>query len=43
LEERDNWMLWLNIYPVFDILRDNPRFISIVKKVGLPDFGKTKS
>ncbi len=43
LDERDNWMVWLNIYPVFDILRDNPQFISIVKKVGLPDSGKTKS
>lgn len=36
-DERDNWMVWLNIYPVFDNLRNDSRFISIVKKVGLPD------
>jgi serine/threonine protein kinase/Tfp pilus assembly protein PilF len=34
-DERDNWMLWLNIYPVFDPLRDDPRFQELVRKVGL--------
>ncbi len=34
-EERDNWMIWLNIYPVFDPLRKHPRFISLLEKVGL--------
>lgn len=34
-DERDNWMVWLNIYPVFDPLRDDPRFQELVRKVGL--------
>jgi len=36
-EERDNWMVWLNIYPVFDFLRDDSRFKQLVVKVGLPE------
>jgi hypothetical protein len=35
-KERDNWMLWLNVYPVFDALRDDPRFQDLIRRVGLP-------
>jgi len=34
-QERDNWMLWLKVYPVFDPLREDQRFKEIMKKVGL--------
>ena len=34
-DERDNWMVWLNIYPVFDNLRSDPRFNELLSKVGL--------
>jgi tetratricopeptide (TPR) repeat protein len=35
-KERDNWMVWLNVYPVFDPLRNDPRFQDIIRRVGLP-------
>jgi len=34
-EQRDTWMSWLAIEPVFDNLRDDPRFDSLLQRVGL--------
>ncbi len=34
-DERDNWMVWLNVYPVFDNLHSDPRFTELLSKVGL--------
>jgi serine/threonine protein kinase/lipoprotein NlpI len=34
-EERDYWLCWLKIEPLFDDYRDSSRYISLLKKVGL--------
>jgi serine/threonine-protein kinase len=34
-DERDNWMVWLNVHPVFDSLRSDKRFDKLLKRVGL--------
>jgi TolB-like protein/tetratricopeptide (TPR) repeat protein len=36
-EERDLYMVSLNVAYLFDFLRDDPRFRELVKKVGIPD------
>jgi TolB-like protein/class 3 adenylate cyclase/Tfp pilus assembly protein PilF len=33
--EREAWMAFLNCLPVFDGLRDEPRFVDLLRKVGL--------
>lgn len=33
--DRDEWMIYLKVYPEFDPLRSDPRFKSLVKRVGL--------
>jgi TolB-like protein/class 3 adenylate cyclase/Tfp pilus assembly protein PilF len=35
-EERSAWLAWANVEPRFDILRDDPRFRDILRKVGFP-------
>jgi tetratricopeptide (TPR) repeat protein len=35
-EEKENWMLYLNIDSRFDPLRSDPRFRSLIERVGLP-------
>ncbi len=38
LRTRENWLVFLNIDPVWDRLRDQPRFRALVREVGLdPD------
>jgi TolB-like protein len=34
-ENRDNWMVFLNIDPIFDDIRSDPRYVALVEKVGL--------
>ncbi len=35
LEERDNWLMNIRTEPLFDPLRADERFVSIVRRVGL--------
>ena len=37
LEERRGWLVYVNVNPVFDILRDEPRFHEVVRKMKLDD------
>jgi len=36
VDERSNWLVWLKLDPRWDQIRSDPRFISIVQRVGLP-------
>ena len=35
-EERSHWLLYLHMDPSMDVLRDNPRFQGLMRRVGLP-------
>ncbi|HEY4955665.1 MAG TPA: hypothetical protein VII02_12360 [Gemmatimonadaceae bacterium] len=35
LKERRGWMAYLNVHPIVDPLRDNPRFKILVEEMGL--------
>jgi tetratricopeptide (TPR) repeat protein len=37
VQERTHWLLWLNRDRRWDQIRDDPRFRSLVRRVGLPD------
>ena len=34
---RSSWMLYLDLVPIFDPIRENPRFIRLINKIGLRD------
>jgi hypothetical protein len=34
-DERSNWMIFLNVDPVFDPLRAEPEFQRLVRRIGL--------
>ena len=34
--ERASWLIWLNVEPVFDVIRSDPKFSGLVQRVGLP-------
>lgn len=35
-EERNDWLVWLNVSPELKILRDEPRFQDLLKRIGFP-------
>ena len=37
-EEGQGCLPWMNSEPVFEFLRDDPRFIELLKKMGLEDY-----
>jgi tetratricopeptide (TPR) repeat protein len=36
IQERDSWMVYLNVDPTLDTLRGDPRFPKLVRMVGIP-------
>jgi serine/threonine protein kinase len=34
-DEKDNWLVWLNVHPIYDRLRSDPRFTLLLKKMEL--------
>jgi len=37
IEQRDSWFRWAKVEPLFDPLRDDPRFAGLLKRMGLPE------
>jgi len=35
-QERSNWLVYLGVWPILDVLRDDARFQNLVRRVGLP-------
>jgi hypothetical protein len=34
--ERGGWIVWLGVEPGLDALRENPRFLALMNRLGLP-------
>ncbi len=37
LEQRDSWLKWIKVDPLWDTLRDDPRFKATLKRMNLPE------
>ena len=35
-EERNNWLVFIDVLPIFEPLRFQPRYLDLLKKIGLP-------
>ncbi|MFQ5946330.1 MAG: tetratricopeptide repeat protein, partial [Anaerolineae bacterium] len=35
-QERSSWLVWSNVEPRFDVLRDDPRFDALIRRMGFP-------
>jgi tetratricopeptide (TPR) repeat protein len=42
-EQRESWLVWMGVEPVFDSLRSNIRFVNLLERTGNPIFYRGKT